>query len=191
MMGKVCAILLLCLVVIAMPMVQGIDESPQAVAEWFENLPKMEEKVTKLHFYFYDQLSGKNVTAVTVAQANTTFQSPSLFGLVFVIDDALKTGPESDSTIVGRAQGMYASGGLKEPVAVMTLDFVFTSGEYNGSTLSMSGRNPPLDLYREMPIVGGSGVFRLARGIATAKTYLFDTTTGNAIVEYNVIVLHY
>lgn len=48
MMGKVCAILLLCLVVIAMPMVQGIDESPQAVAEWFENLPKMEEKVTKL-----------------------------------------------------------------------------------------------------------------------------------------------
>ncbi|XP_058218771.1 dirigent protein 21-like [Rhododendron vialii] len=190
-MVKLCAILLLCSVVIAMPMVRGIDESPQAVAKWFENLPKMEEKVTKLHFYFHDQVSGKNATVVRVAQANTTFQSPNVFGLVIVLDDALKTGPEHDSMTVGRAQGMYLSAGLKEAVAVMNLDFVFTSGEYNGSTLSMSGRNPVNDLYREMPIVGGSGVFRLARGIATAKTYWVNTTTADAIVEYNVIVLHY
>lgn len=190
-MGKVSAILLLCSMVIAMPMVQGMDESPESVAKWFENLPKMEEKVTKLHFYFHDQVSGKNATVVTVAQANTTFQSPNLFGLVIVLDDALKTGPERDSMTVGRAQGMYVAAGLEEAVVVMNLDFVFTSEEYNGSTLSLSGRNPVVDLYREMPIVGGSGAFRLARGIATAKTYWLDTTTADAIVEYNVIVLHY
>jgi len=40
-----------------------------------------------------------------------------------------------------------------------------------------------------MPIVGGSGVFRLAQGIATAKTYWFNLTSGDDVVEYNVMVL--
>ncbi|KAH7835254.1 hypothetical protein Vadar_024421 [Vaccinium darrowii] len=191
-MGKVCcAILLLCSMVIAIPIVNGIDQSPQGVAKWFKNQPKMKEKVTKLHFYFHDQVSGKNPTAVIVAQANTTFQSPNLFGLVVVIDDALTVGPEPNSTIVGRAQGTYSSAGLDDAVAAMSLNFVFTSGAYNGSTLSVLGRNAVLHTYREMPIVGGSGVFRLARGIATAKSYSFNATSGDAIVEYNVVVLHY
>ncbi|KAH7832965.1 hypothetical protein Vadar_001838 [Vaccinium darrowii] len=190
-MGMVCAILLLCSMVIAMPIVRGIDESPQAVAKWFEDLPQMKEKVTKLHFYFHEQVSGKNPTAVKVAYTNTTFQSPTFFGLVVVIDDALTVGPEPNSTIIGRAQGMYESADLVDPVAEMSLSFVFTTGAYNGSTLSLLGRNAVLHTYREMPIVGGSGVFRLARGIATAKTYWFNATTGDAIVEYNVVVLHY
>ncbi|KAH7833184.1 hypothetical protein Vadar_003885 [Vaccinium darrowii] len=188
---KLCAVLLLFSMIIAIPMVHGIDESPQAVEKWFQSLGMTKEKVTKLHFYFHDQVSGKNLTAVTVAQANNTFQSPTLFGLVRVIDDALTVGPEPNSMIVGRAQGIYASSGLKEVGLLMTLNFVFTRGEYNGSTLSILGRNPVFDLYRELPVVGGSGVFRLARGIATAKTYSFSSTSGDAVVEYNVIVMHY
>ncbi|XP_058191106.1 dirigent protein 23-like [Rhododendron vialii] len=188
---QLCAILLSCSMIIAMPMVHGVDESPQAVEKWFQSLSMMKEKVTKLHFYFRDQVSGKNPTAVRVAQANSTFQSPTLFGLITVIDDALTVGPEPNSPIVGRAQGTYTSAGLEELGLLMSLNFVFTSGEYKGSTLSILGRNPVFNLYRELPIVGGSGVFRLARGIATAKTYTFNTTSGDAIVEYNVIVLHY
>ncbi|TXG49794.1 hypothetical protein EZV62_025669 [Acer yangbiense] len=46
-------------------------------------------------------------------------------------------------------------------------------------------------IYAEMPIVGGSGVFRFARGYAQAKTYSWNPKTGNAVVEYNVYVLHY
>lgn len=190
-MGKGCAILLLCSMVIALPLVQGIDESPDAVEKWFQNHSKMKEKVTKLHFYLHDQWTGKNPTAVRVAQANTTSQSPTLFGSVVVIDDALTTGPEPNSTIVGRAQGSYAMAGLNEGVVLMSMTFVFSTGKHNGSALSILGRNPALHPYRELPIVGGSGVFRLARGIATAKTYFFNNTNGDAIVEYNVIVLHY
>ncbi|XP_058191037.1 dirigent protein 23-like [Rhododendron vialii] len=190
-MEKVFAILLLCSMVMAIPVVHSIDESPEAVAEWFEYLPKMEEKLTKLQFYFHEQVSGKNPTAVKVAYANMTFQSPTLFGLVVVIDDALTVGPDPNSAIVGRAQGIYESADLVDGVAVMSLSFVFTTGEYNGSTLSLLGRNAVLHPYREMPIVGGSGVFRLARGIATAKTYFFNATSGDAINEYNVAVLHY
>ncbi|KAI9077274.1 hypothetical protein K1719_040718 [Acacia pycnantha] len=44
---------------------------------------------------------------------------------------------------------------------------------------------------REMPIVGGSGLFQFARGFAQAKTHTFDPKTGDAVVEYNVYVLHY
>ncbi|KAJ9559201.1 hypothetical protein OSB04_013815 [Centaurea solstitialis] len=34
-----------------------------------------------------------------------------------------------------------------------------------------------------MPVVGGSGLFRFARGYAQAKTHSFDFKTGNAVVE--------
>ncbi|XP_058190850.1 dirigent protein 23-like [Rhododendron vialii] len=183
------AILLFCSMIMAMPMVHGIDESPQAVEKWFQSLSMMKEKVTKLHFYFSDQVSGKN--NVRVARANNTFQSSTFFGLITVINDALTVGPEPNSLIVGRAQGTFTEAGLEKVGTLMTLNFVFTSGEYNGSTLSVLGRYPLFNLYRELPIVGGSGVFRLARGIATSEIYSFNTATGDAIVEYNVTVRHY
>ncbi|PSS21735.1 Dirigent protein [Actinidia chinensis var. chinensis] len=186
-MGKLATILFLCSMVI----VQGIDEGPKAVEHWFKNLSQKKEKVTKLHFFFHDTISGKNPTAIQVAQANTTSQSPTLFGSVFVMDDPLTVGPEPNSTIIGRAQGIYASSGLEEFGLHMTLNYVFTSGKFNGSTLSILGWNPILHTYREMAIVGGFGIFRLARGIATAKTYWFNATAGDAIVEYHVIVHHY
>nr|GLL39591.1 dirigent protein 22-like [Ipomoea trifida] len=106
-------------------------------------------------------------------------------------DDPLTAGPDPGSRIVGRAQGMYGSASFSELGFLMTLNLVFTAGKYNGSTLSLLGRNPILNRYREMPIVGGSGVFRLAQGVATAQTYWANFTARNAIVEYHVVVLHY
>ncbi|THG10878.1 hypothetical protein TEA_025813 [Camellia sinensis var. sinensis] len=44
---------------------------------------------------------------------------------------------------------------------------------------------------RQMSTVGGSGVFQLARGSAKAKTHWLDTTTVDAIVEYDVMAIHY
>ncbi|KAM0980903.1 hypothetical protein ACFX2J_014023 [Malus domestica] len=73
----------------------------------------------------------------------------------------------------------------------MALNFVFVEGKYNGSTLSVLGRNAVLSAVREMPIVGGSGLFRFARGYAHASTHQFDIKTGDAVVEYNVYVFHY
>lgn len=168
------------------------DQSPKAVERWFKKLGHAkQEKLTKLHFYFHDILSGNKPTAVQVAQANITSKSPTLFGIVNVMDDPLTVGPEPDSRIIGSAQGLYASASQEDVGLLMTLNFVFTDGKYNGSTLSILGHNPVFHKYRELPILGGSGVFRLARGIATAKTHTFNATTGDAIVEYHVIVMHY
>ncbi|CAN0927594.1 Dirigent protein 20 [Linum grandiflorum] len=68
---------------------------------------------------------------------------------------------------------------------------VAAEGKYNGSNLSVLGRNTPFTGVREMPVVGGSGVFRFGRGYATARTHRVDFVTGDAVVEYNVYVFHY
>ncbi|XP_021894016.1 dirigent protein 22-like [Carica papaya] len=149
------------------------------------------QKLTKLHFFFHDILSGPNPTAVRVAEATVTNKSSTLFGSVFVIDDPLTVGPEVNSTVIGKAQGIYSSASQSEIGLLMVLNFAFTEGKYNGSNLSVLGRNAVLSGVREFPIVGGSGLFRFARGYAKAKTYSFDLKTGNAVVEYNVYVFHY
>ncbi|GKV52551.1 hypothetical protein SLE2022_063730 [Rubroshorea leprosula] len=113
------------------------------------------------------------------------------FGQVFVMDDPLTLGPNITSKLVGRAQGIYASASQSDWAFLMALNFAFMEGKYNGSNLSILGRNAILSDVREMPIVGGSGVFRFARGYAQARTHTVDLKTLDAVVEYNVYVLHH
>ncbi|PON55078.1 Disease resistance response protein [Parasponia andersonii] len=148
------------------------------------------EKVTSLQFYFHDVVSGKTPSAVRVAQANDTDKSPTFFGALIMADDPLTETPDPKSKLVGRAQGLYGSAGQHELGLIMAMSFVFTEGEYNGSSISVLGRNAALNPVREMAVVGGTGVFRLARGYAIAQTYWFDPATGDAIVCYNITVVH-
>ncbi|KAJ0969032.1 hypothetical protein J5N97_021909 [Dioscorea zingiberensis] len=151
------------------------------------------EKVTQLHFFFHDTISGDNPSAVLVAQRNGTKVgngSPGQFGEVYVIDDPLTESPDPNSKVVGHAQGLYMSAGQKELVLVFAVDFGFTSGEFNGSSISVLSRNPVLNTDRELAVVGGRGKFRMARGFANLHTYSINTI-GDAVVEYNVTVFHY
>ncbi|KAJ0693085.1 putative dirigent protein [Helianthus annuus] len=184
-------IILSSMILLAIPSVLSLDQDPVAVEQWFENLPNMTPKLTHLHFYLHDLVSGSDPTVFRVAQSNITSSSPTAFGFIAMADDMLTTGPEPNSTVLGRAQGIYGSACLEESGLLMTMNLVFTGADYNGSTLSLLGRNAVFHTYREMPIVGGSGVFRMARGVATAKTYEFNLTSGDAVVEYNVMVQHY
>lgn len=149
------------------------------------------EKLSHFRFFFHDIVSGKNPTAVKIAQAAATNKSATGFGLMAMIDDPLTAGPDLSSKLVGRAQGIYASAAIDELGLLMVLNFAFVEGKYNGSSLSVLGRNAVLSAVREMPVVGGSGMFRFARGYAQAKTHTYDPKTGDAVVEYNVYVFHY
>ncbi|KAK6928845.1 Dirigent protein [Dillenia turbinata] len=153
---------------------------------------KRMEKMSHLHFYFHDILSGKNRTAIRIAgPPNSTMVT---FGNTMMIDDLLTEGRDRNSKQVGRAQGLYsvASMSLQSDFSLlMVINFAFTEGKYNGSSISILGRNPVSNDVREMPIVGGSRLFRFARGYALAHTVWFDPNTGDAIVEYNVFVLHF
>lgn len=141
------------------------------------------EKTTNLHFFFHDTISGDNPTAIAIAGPQNGF------GMTWMADDPLTEGPEITSKLIGRAQGVYGLASQTDAGLLMVLNYVFLDGQFNGSTLSVLGRNPILNNVREMPIVGGTGLFRFARGYARAHTHSY-TDKGDAIVEYNVTVIH-
>ncbi|KAK6117513.1 hypothetical protein DH2020_048733 [Rehmannia glutinosa] len=171
------------------PIIKSHDQFSRKLTKTEMGLKR--EKLSHLHFYFHDIVSGRNPTAVRVAGAATTNSSATGFGFMVMIDDPLTLGPHMGSKIVGRAQGIYGSADLTNVGLLMAMNFVFTEGKFNGSTLSVLGRNAVFSAVREMPIVGGSGVFRFGRGYAEARTHEFNLKTGDAVVEYNVYVFHY
>ncbi|XP_039118598.1 dirigent protein 4-like [Dioscorea cayenensis subsp. rotundata] len=152
------------------------------------------EKVTRLHFYFHDTLNGDHPTTVPVAYPIGTVISPSNLApsnAVYVADDPLTDGPDPKSTVVGHAQGFYVFEMQDKVVLIFVMDIGFTSGEFNGSSITLFSRNPVLETDREMAVVGGRGKFRLARGFAKLHTYSFNLTGAGAVVEYDVTVFHY
>jgi len=150
------------------------------------------DKQTHIKLYWHDVLSGASPTAVRVASAAVTNTSKTSFGAVVVIDDPLTEGPDlnSSTTPLGRAQGTYISAGKDEVALLMNMNFVFQAGAFNGSTVAIMGRNPVFDAVREMAVVGGTGVFRMARGYAQARTHTLDLNTGDATVDYNLYINH-
>ncbi|RZC44869.1 hypothetical protein C5167_037823 [Papaver somniferum] len=163
--------------------------------DWSETVPYEEQfrnKVTRLHFYFHDRVSGKNPTAIPIAQASTTNQSSTMFGTLRMIDDPLTEGSDPSSKVVGRAQGLYGFSGQDQLSLIAVVSYVFTDEKLkNGSSLSLLSHNPILNPVRELAVVGGTGSFRFASGFAQIKTLFFNLTSGDAIVEYYVTVVHY
>ncbi|RDX58397.1 Dirigent protein 2, partial [Mucuna pruriens] len=150
-----------------------------------------EEKLTHLHFYFHDVVTGPNPSMVIVAEPNGKAKDSLPFGTVVAMDDPLTAGPEPDSKLVGKAQGIYTSISQEEMALMMVMTMAFTEGEFNGSSISVLARNMIMsEPVREMAIVGGTGAFRFARGYAQAKFYSVDFTKGDAVVEYdNFLIL--
>ncbi|XP_030547597.2 dirigent protein 19-like [Rhodamnia argentea] len=107
-----------------------------------------------------------------------------------MIDDLLTTEPNLSSGIIGRAQGLYAPASQEEVALLQATNLVFTEGQYKGSTLTVLGRNSIFAKVREMPVMGGTGAFRFARGYILLRTYEFNKKTLYAIVECDVYVWH-
>ncbi|ESW20999.1 hypothetical protein PHAVU_005G032500 [Phaseolus vulgaris] len=147
------------------------------------------ERFTHLHYYFHDIFDGEEPTCITIIDPPR--QSLGGFGATVMVDSPLTEGSELSSKEVGRAQGTYALASQHDLGFQMVMNFLFSEGAYEGSSVSMVGRNGVLDEIREMPIVGGSGAFRFARGYALAKTVWSNSTSGNAVVEYNVWLYHF
>ncbi|KAK6135586.1 hypothetical protein DH2020_030694 [Rehmannia glutinosa] len=167
-------------------------ESLKPVHEWFEKLDHAKEIRTKLHFYYQDTLTGDKGTIWKVTESDITSTSPTSFGLTYMVDNLLTAGPEPDSQVMGRAQGTAGFADLHNTALQMAVNFVFTEGKYKGSNISVLGRNPVAkETYRELPIVGGTGVFRMARGAVITSTYSFDKATSNGVIEFTFYITHY
>ncbi|KAI3833398.1 hypothetical protein MKX03_029595 [Papaver bracteatum] len=159
------------------------------------NPPKVglrKQKLSHFHMYWHNVVAGPKPTSVVVAKAPKTSKSNNYFGGVVMIDDALTEGPELGSRLIGRAQGFYASAGIHEAATLVNMNFAFIVGKYNGSTISIMGRDKTFSSeVREMPIVGGSGLFRFARGYVQLRTHHMNLTSGDTTIEYNIYVFHF
>jgi hypothetical protein len=156
--------------------------------------PKLlKKKVTTSHFRFYwqDIVGGNNATSIGILPSLPKFNNSfSAFGLVRIIDNALTLTPNVTSKLLGRAQGIYAATSQTELDFLMIQNFALLQGKYNGSVITILGRNVANNKVRELPVIGGTGVFRYAKGYAEASTISFDFLTGDTVVEYNVYVTH-
>ncbi|KAJ1387568.1 Dirigent protein [Sesbania bispinosa] len=149
-----------------------------------------QEKLSHFKFFWHDIVSGHKPSSVAIVPPPWK-NSTTAFGLVNMIENPLTLGPQLSSKLVGKAQGFYASTSQSEIDLLMAMNFAITEGKYNGSTITILGRNPVFNKVREMPVIGGSGLFRFARGYAELRTHWFSPKTKDAIVEYNIYVLHY
>ncbi|OMO92805.1 Plant disease resistance response protein [Corchorus olitorius] len=148
------------------------------------------QKMTHLHFFLHDTMSGKNPSAVLVVRPNIT-NTQTNFGNIVVADDLLTVGPDVKSKVIGNAQGLWVVTGQTVLTLTAFMDLRFTFGEFNGSSISVFSRNPIMQTERQLAVVGGTGKFEMAKGVANLKTYFVNITTADAIVEYNVTVIHY
>ncbi|KAG6489266.1 dirigent protein 11-like [Zingiber officinale] len=149
------------------------------------------EKLTHLHFFFHEIYGGPNATTITVVNPPNS-SSYTALGSIGVGDNYLREGAEPGSTLLGRAHELAAAASLGTPTAYLSLfNFIFTAGEYNGSSVSIFGR-AVLTEVMDRAIIGGSGKFRMARGYTISKL-VNRTVSGDVIylvVEYDAYIYH-
>ncbi|XP_057954014.1 pterocarpan synthase 1-like [Malania oleifera] len=148
-------------------------------------------KQTNMAFYMYDWETGVNITTIPVAGIANKQWGILQFGTVFAIDDILTEGSDRNSTQVGRAHGIYVNSALDGSDLHLLLSIVFTNKQFNGSTLEIQGADRFYFKHREVSVVSGTGMFRLARGYATLETLFIDIPNSNALIRWNLTVFHY
>ncbi|KAI3434224.1 uncharacterized protein J3R85_006680 [Psidium guajava] len=99
------------------------------------------EKLSHFRFYLHDVQSGPKPSSVPVVHPPSN-ASVTAFGQVNVIDNPLTLHPDPGSELVGRAQGVYSLASQEEVALLMIMNFAFVSGKYNGSGITVLGRNP-------------------------------------------------
>ncbi|RRT65120.1 hypothetical protein B296_00010816 [Ensete ventricosum] len=126
------------------------------------------KKTSHLRFYFHETVRGPDATSIVVASLH---KNSSTFGDVHVFDNALRETADPSSKLIGRAQGLATSSSLTD------------------LTLSLFGRVEGVTGPDDRSIIGGSGLFRLARGFVLSRTVNVSST--GYIVEFDVYVKHH
>ncbi|XP_031272842.1 disease resistance response protein 206-like [Pistacia vera] len=133
--------------------------------------------VVYFHDILYNGQNAENATSAIVAAPawgnKTILAEPTHFGDIIVFDDPITLDNNLHSTPVGRAQGLYLYDGKHTFITWFGFSFLFNSTVHNG-ILTFAGADPFLEKTREIPVIGGTGDFFMARGIATFMTDAFE-----------------
>lgn len=81
-----------------------------------------------------------------------------------------------------------ASASMTEVALAAVLNFWFMEGMgmYNGSTFPSVSVSPPYYDVRELPIIGGTGHFRMAYGFAVIHNYKLSADHQKFVLEFNI-----
>ncbi|KAJ4896986.1 Dirigent protein 6 [Raphanus sativus] len=123
-------------------------------------------------FYYHDIIynGGDNVAnATSAAIVNPPGLGNFRFGELVIFDDPITMDKNYLSEYVARAQGFYFYDKKLGVNAWICMTLVFNSTEHKG-TLNIMGADLMREPTRDIPVVGGTGDFFMARGIATVAT---------------------
>ncbi|OMO79665.1 Plant disease resistance response protein [Corchorus capsularis] len=129
------------------------------------------QMVLYFHDILYNGKNAKNATSAIVAApawaANkTTLAGQHHFGNIVVFDDPITLDHNLHSEPVGRAQGVYIYDRKDYFTAWLGFSFFFNSTNWHRGTLTFAGADP-VNKTRDISVIGGTGDFFMARGIAT------------------------
>ncbi|KAK7264713.1 hypothetical protein RJT34_32323 [Clitoria ternatea] len=148
--------------------------------------PRPHPKQTNLVFYVHDHFTGDDSTAATVAGKSGPTSSILHFGTVAIVDDPVTVGSSIDSTLIGRAQGIYVNSQLDGKGLYMVFSVIFTDGEFKGSSLEIQGSDIFTMKEREFGVVSGTGYFRFVKGYGIMETQFMDIANLTATLKLNV-----
>ncbi|MCO5576495.1 hypothetical protein L7F22_030305 [Adiantum nelumboides] len=119
--------------------------------------------------------NANNFNSVYGLSPNVTWPNPYNFGTTSTFEDAITSGPSNSSQQIGVAQGIWQ---LDSKMGY-TLFHIFTAnitqGAYTG-TITILGQIREADAVRYLTVVGGTGHFLGARGLATNRLVTIDHT---------------
>ncbi|TVU37621.1 hypothetical protein EJB05_10946, partial [Eragrostis curvula] len=137
-----------------------------------------DEPCKRMTVYYHDILynGGNNANATSAAATQPTPLSRSVstndtyFGELIVFDDLVTAEQAMSSEPVARAQGFYFYNKKDGYNAWFAFSLVFNSTASYTGTLELMGADIMAAKTRDISVVGGTGDFLMARGVATLST---------------------
>ena len=138
-----------------------------------------DEPCMNMTLYYHDILyNGNNTANATTAAATkptalatTYWKNSTYFGALMVFNDPMTVGkalPLAGEEPAARAQGFYFYDKQEPLTSWFGFSIVFNSTAHKG-TMNLVGADLMDDKTRDLSVVGGTGDFFMARGIATLR----------------------
>ncbi|KAH6555079.1 hypothetical protein KP509_1Z091100 [Ceratopteris richardii] len=114
-----------------------------------------------------------NFNSIYGLPPNISFPNPYTFGVMNTFEDPITSGPSNTSAPLGKAQGFYLLNSFNEYTLFHVFTANITEGDYKG-TISIFGQVREVDPVRYLTVIGGTGAFLGARGLATNRLIDID-----------------
>lgn len=164
--------LLLSLFLVAIAIITPSQPALAAKSKTLKRSLPCKRIVLYYHDILFDGTDLANATSATVA--NETKLGNFKFGKFVVFDDKMTYDNNLHSPEVARAQGFYFYDMKTDYNAWFAYTLVFNSTEHYKGTLNIMGADLMMEKTRDLSVVGGTGDFFMARGIATLQTDSFE-----------------